>query len=191
METSTFERVCVEVLLQRTRADSVASVYASFFGRFGGWPDIAKASIGELEEHLKPIGLWRRRAISLNGLAIYAAKRDGMFPDDPVELGKVPGVGQYMRNAILLFQHGATMPLIDVNMARVLERFVRPRVLADIRYDPWLQAACHWLVRDKPIETNWATLDFAASVCVARRPACQACQVLPLCRAAGEASSCP
>jgi A/G-specific adenine glycosylase len=90
-------------------------------------------------------------------------------------------------NAILLFQHGARTPLVDVNMARVLERFVRPRVLADIRYDPWLQAACHWLVIERPVETNWATLDFAARVCLARRPVCHTCPTLPRCTAVREA----
>lgn len=180
-DSSTFEHICVEVLLQRTRAETVAAIYPEFFKLFKSWSDIANAPTSLLEEQLKPIGLWRRRALSIKGLASYAAQRDGIFPRDTVELAEVPGVGQYVMNAIFLFQHGENRPLVDVNMARVLERFIRPRILADIRYDPWLQAASHWLVRERPIETNWAVLDFAATVCTARGPSCETCFVTRRC----------
>jgi A/G-specific adenine glycosylase len=68
-----------------------------------------------------------------------------------------------------------------VNMARVIERFVRPRSLADIRYDPWLQEAAHWLVRRDSKEVNWAVLDFAALICRPRNPVCEACPVRGRC----------
>jgi A/G-specific adenine glycosylase len=178
---SDFQKICVELLLQRTRAETVAAVYPHFFKRFNNWQELVYAPASELEERLRPIGLWRRRAVSIKGLAVYAAERGGAFPSCPLELAKVPGVGQYVMNAILLFQHGENRPLLDVNMARVLERFVRPRIRADIRFDPWLQAAAHWLVRDLPIETNWATLDFAAAICASRRPSCGACIVSQHC----------
>ena len=181
-DASVFERICVEVLLQRTRAETVAKVYPVFFGRFSSWGDIAAAPVEELEEHFKPIGLWNRRARSMRALAEYAAERGGLFPPDPVELAKAPAVGQYVQNAILLFQHGEARPLLDVNMARVIERFVRPRRLADLRHDPWLQAAAHWLVRgERAIEVNWAVLDFGSAVCSARGAKCSCCPVKSRC----------
>ncbi|MEP1422216.1 MAG: hypothetical protein ABJK59_10650 [Erythrobacter sp.] len=170
------EKICVEVLLQRTRAETVASMYRKFFSQYPSWNAIALAPVEELEGVLKPIGLWKRRARSIRSLASYAAEHDGQFPSEPSELAKVPAVGQYVANAILLFQHGQPRPLVDVNMARVIERYLRPRKLADIRYDPWLQEACRWLVKcDDPVQVNWATLDFAAMCCRARNPLCQAC----------------
>lgn len=178
----TYERICVEVLLQRTRAETVAGIYDGFFQRFPGWQVIAGAEIEELQDSLKPIGLWRRRALSIKALATYASEHGGDFPSDEKELGKVPAVGQYVANAILLFQHGLARPLVDVNMARVLERYLRPRRMADIRHDPWLQEACLWLVQcEDPVRVNWATLDFAAKVCRARRPGCIDCEFRGLC----------
>jgi A/G-specific adenine glycosylase len=179
---STYEKICVEVLLQRTRAETVAGIYSSFFTRFSGWTEIAQADRAELEEHLKPIGLWKRRAVSIQGLARYAEAHCGIFPADAREHADIPGVGQYVSNAILLFQHGKARPLLDVNMARVLERVVRPRVLADIRFDPWLQEAAAWLVNgDRPELVNWAVLDYAAAVCKARSPCCDRCQIRQSC----------
>lgn len=174
--TSIFEKICVEVLLQRTRAETVAGVYWRFFEMYPSWDALAAAPIPELEEALKPIGLWRRRAQSIHALATYAAAHCGQFPSERSKLMTVPAVGQYVANAILLFEHDIPSPLVDANMARVLERYLKPRKLADIRHDPWLQEAAQFLVDcDEPVNVNWASLDFAAAVCRARKPICEAC----------------
>lgn len=146
-EAGAYEKIAVEVLLQRTTATAVGKFYAQFFTRFDSWKALASAEPADLEEFLRPLGLWRRRATSLLGLARYAADRDGQFPPDPSLHAEIPAVGQYVSNAVLMFQHGRRVPLLDVNMARVIERYVRPRKLADIRYDPWLQAAAAWYAR--------------------------------------------
>ena len=179
---SEYERICVEVLLQRTRAETVANIYDEFFGRYPNWQSLAAAPIDELEDVLRPIGLWRRRARSVSALARYAGKHGGAFPLAEEELAKVPAVGQYVSNAIQLFQHGRAKPLVDVNMARFLERYLRQRRLADIRHDPWLQQACHWLVDcEDPVSVNWATLDHAALTCRARTPLCSSCLLRARC----------
>lgn len=175
---STYERVVVEVLLQRTTASAVGNFYRSFIDSFPGWDELAAAEPVELEQFLKPLGLWRRRASSLLGLARYAVSVSGEFPRGSSAHAEIPAVGQYVSNAISMFQHGARTPLLDVNMARLVERFVRPRKLADIRYDPWLQEAAHWLVQgEAPEQINWAVLDFSALVCRARAPLCHSCPV--------------
>ncbi len=168
-------------MLQRTTATAVARVFEAFTERYPDWARLSSAAAGDLEHFLRPLGLWRRRAQSLLGIALYAASTDGRFPRDPDEHRDIPAVGQYVSNAIMHFQHGKAAPLLDVNMARVIERFVRPRKLADIRHDPWLQVAAHWLVRCNPREVNWAILDFAALVCRARKPSCELCPVSAQC----------
>ena len=180
-DASDYERICVEVLLQRTRRETVSAIYEAFFCEFPTWESLASCPEDKLGVKLKPLGLWKRRAASLKALASYAFERGGQFPSTFEELKEVPAVGQYVGNAILLFQHHQARPLVDVNMARVIERVVRPRKLADIRYDPWLQSAASWLVRDRPIETNWATLDFASSLCLSRRPMCDGCMLQRRC----------
>lgn len=122
-------------------------------------------------------GLVIAEQISPNrALATYASTYRGEFPSSEHELAALSAVGQYVANAIQLFQHDRRKPLVDVNMARFLERYLRPRRLADIRHDPWLQAACHWLVDCvDPISVNWAVLDQAAMTCRARKPLCGTC----------------
>jgi len=178
---SLYHRISVEVLLQRTRAETVSGFYESFYRRFPDWQSIAEAPVEEIADIIRPIGLYNRRSVSLKALATYAHSSGGTFPATYEELLKIPAVGQYVANAILMFEHNRPAPLLDVNMVRVIERFIRPRKMADIRYDPWLQKAAGWLVRHVPLTSNWAILDFAAKVCKLPLPACDICPVRQRC----------
>lgn len=143
---------------------------------------LVDANEAELQEVLKPLGLWRRRSASLKGLAEYAAAKGGAFPRRTRSHAPIPAVGQYVSNAIGLFQHRLRRPLLDVNMARVIERVLRKRGLADLRQDRFLQQAAHYLVRSNvPKKVNWAVLDFAALVCRQRKPLCIECPLLRRC----------
>lgn len=42
----------------------------------------------------------------MRALAEYSAARGGLFPSDPVELAKIPAVGQYVQNALRIGRQG-------------------------------------------------------------------------------------
>ena len=182
-EVSLYEHTIAEILLQRTTATAVARFLPLFVKRFANWGDLASASIADLGECLKPLGLWRRRASSLHGLAKEMVERAGRFPDSREELEQLPGVGQYIANAVYMFETGSPAPLLDSNMARVLERVFGPRDLADIRYDPYLQNLASQAVVGawRPLDLNWAMLDLAALVCKRNGPGCSICPIAPIC----------
>lgn len=175
--------VIAELMLQRTTAAAVANVLPRFLSRFPDWESISVASTAELEDHLRPLGLWQRRVETLQRLAAKMVSRGGVLPRDRGEIEELPGVGQYIANAILLFGHGEREPLLDVNMSRVLERYFGPRLRADIRYDPYLQALSRAVVAaGSPADVNWAILDLGAMVCRSRAPLCEACPMASRCR---------
>ena len=179
---SDYEVIVSELLLQRTQAGTVERFLCAFLSRFPSWNDIADASEESLAEFLKPIGLWRRRAATLRLLAIELTKRDESFPEDRGDIEALPGVGQYVANAIELFCFGRARPLLDSSMARVLERYFGPRKLADIRYDPYLQSLAARIVQSpNPAQVNWAILDLAALVCTSRTPNCEDCPLSAEC----------
>ncbi|RWL19660.1 MAG: hypothetical protein EOR57_13760 [Mesorhizobium sp.] len=178
-----FQQVVAEVLLQRTQASTVGRFFGSFFDLFKSWDDIHAAPIELLENALKPIGLWRRRAIALKELAREMVGRSSGFPATREELETLPAVGQYVASAVLLFAYRRPEPLLDANMARVLERVFEPRRLVDIRYDLRLQGLARLLVRSRdPIRVNWAILDLAASHCGPRSPLCNGCPLQIRCQ---------
>lgn len=177
-----FQVVIAELLLQRTRAEAVASLYPGFLRAFPSWRAIDRAGLGELELLLRPFGLWRRRSVAIHALAGEMSRRHGRFPRDRSEIESLPGIGQYIANAVLLFCHGQPQPLLDVNMARVLERVFGRRKLADIRYDPYLQGLASVVIDCcSPKQMNWAILDLAAMVCRSE-PRCTECPARGICR---------
>jgi len=186
---SDYIKIVSEVLLQRTRAEVVAAFLPGFLKLYPSWKAIASGNPSDLRKRLKPIGLWRRRSASLESLATEMAKRRGDFPQNREEIEKLPNVGQYIANAVLLLCHGEPEPLLDVNMARVLERFFGPRKLADIRYDPYLQSLAKAVVNCRdPVLMNWAILDHATLICKIAAPRCLDCPLLSRCRFAKDNS---
>jgi A/G-specific adenine glycosylase len=177
-----FDLVIAETLLQRTQADVVAKHIRRFLRYFGSWSTLAQSPLRKVQQAVRPLGLWRRRAITLRSLAWAVVQNHGRLPDNREMLEKMPGIGQYIASAILTYWHDQREPLIDVNMARVLERFFGPRKLADIRCDPYLQTLARQAVDPRrPREYNWAVLDFAALVCTTKKPKCHKCTLRNRC----------
>jgi len=177
-----YRLVVTEILLQRTRAATVADFYEEFFSRFPSWASLASSSIRDIESVLKPIGMWKQRAPRLYALAVAIVERGGALPKTSEDLLSLPAVGQYVANAALLFQGISPLPLLDAGMARTLERHFGERALADIRYDPYLQALAQRVVAvEDSVATNWAILDLAALVCRLKNPRCGNCPVKTTC----------
>lgn len=173
---SPYQYIIAEVLLQRTKAETVAKFYPKFLQTFTSWESLANAEPGKVEEFLKPVGLYRQRAQRLINLSKEMVKRKGILPTDRTELEEIPFMGQYIANAVELIIFNRPLPLVDVNMARVLERFFGERDLADIRYDTYLQELSYKITNHQNAKNlNWGVLDFAAIICTAKKPNCKIC----------------
>lgn len=180
--SSCYDRVIAEFLLQRTQASTVARFYPIFLQAYPSWKSLTSARERDLQQLLKSIGLWRQRARMFTELSDAMAERDYKLPRTREELEQLPGISQYMASAILLLCYGRREPLLDVNMARILERVYGPRKLADIRYDPLLQGIARSVVHvDDPITVNWAVMDLAATTCLRKTPRCFECPLADIC----------
>ena len=178
-----YQLIIAEILLQRTKAETVAKYYEGFIRDFPNWQALVRTDVSQIENALRPLGLYKQRAARLSRLALEMVHRNGKIPASREELEQMPFMGQYIVNASLLLIHGQRVPLIDVNMARVFERYYKEREMSDIRYDPYLQKLA-FRYADHPWskELNWAILDFAALVCRARDPRCEECMLCDKCR---------
>lgn len=177
-----YEKIISEVLLQRTKAERVAQFYASFIAKYPSWNELGNATEMQLQDDLQPLGLHKQRGGRLYLLAQEMKRRQGNLPTSREVVEEFSMIGQYIANAFELFVLGKPKPLLDVNMARFLERQFEPRRMADMRYDPFLQELAHQMVNHaNPKEINWAILDFAALICTARNPKCEQCPVGGVC----------
>ena len=185
---SCYEIIIAEILLQRTKAETVSKNYQSFLNKFNSWESLAAATENEIGEALKPLGLWQQRSKRVKALASEIIKI-GQVPRSRKKLEALPMMGQYIVNAVLTQCHKKKEPFIDVNMVRVLERFFGPRQKVDIRYDPYIQKLSKKVVyRRKQQETiylNWAILDLAANICKSKNPLCEQCPLKRKCDSRG------
>ena len=177
-----YQKIISEVLLQRTQARTAANFFPKFIKQFPSWKKLGLANESELQEALKPIGLYNQRGSRMYKLAQEMKKRNGRFPNSRADVEDIPMMGQYITNAYELFILREPSPLLDVNMARVLERYFGPRKLADIRYDPYLQKLSQQVVEHSELKKiNWAILDFGALTCKKRNPQCNNCVLKQKC----------
>lgn len=182
-DLSHYKIIISEVLLQRTKAETVAKNYNNFFDKYPDWNSLNLSETGEIEKYLIPLGLYKQRAKRLKCLAQSMVDKNGLLPTERLLIEKIPLMGQYIANAVELLIHKRNTPLLDVNMARVLERYFGPRKLKDIRHDPYLQYLAHEVVdHTESKEISWAILDFAALICQLRKPKCTTCVFQETCK---------
>jgi A/G-specific adenine glycosylase len=93
------------------------------------------------------------------------------------------GIGEYTAGAIRSFAFGQRAAILDTNVARVLFRiFVGSGDVKAHAMRRQLWAISKALVPRKHVfDFNQALMDFGATVCVARKPKCDACPMTKLC----------
>jgi A/G-specific adenine glycosylase len=88
-----YEVVVAEILLQRTTAAGVARAYSGFIERYPSWATLVQAPPDGLENTLRPLGLWRQKALALQHLAQSVEERGGVIPGTRAELERPRGIG--------------------------------------------------------------------------------------------------
>jgi A/G-specific adenine glycosylase len=171
-----------EILLIQTKAEMVVKVYDRLIALFPTPCALTGVDTEQLEELLKPLGLYRQRAQRLLRMAEYLRRvYDCKVPCDYEMLRRIPGVGDYVAAAVYIVACGGSAPLLDANIARILSRTVLgvdpPR-----RYmtDGTLGRLAGLLKWDRKLA--YAFIDFAAAFCTSRRPRCNACPLRSHCK---------
>ena len=174
-----------EMLLRRTRADQVARNLAAVLERYPGPREVAEASLDELEEALRPFGLyWRARTIHAAAVKLVT-DHSSTVPSTIEELMALPGVGPYVAAATSAGLGDAAVILVDTNTVRVATRVAGCFRRGDIRRKRDVQQAVQDLLGGPaPAAAWWAVLDLAATICVPRQPNCPACPIRTYCATA-------
>jgi DNA (cytosine-5)-methyltransferase 1 len=186
-EMSPWLVLMAEMCLHRTRADQVAPVFTEL-RRLAPTP---KRMVDEAEralETMSSLGLrWRAENI-VEVARTLVDKFNGRVPTTELELRSLPGVGDYVAQAVLCFGFGKRSVLVDTNTVRITGRvFARERPRRwQLRLDLYRLAGA-----DGPDAAfNYALLDLGALVCRAGKPRCDVCPVRSHC-ATGEGAEPP
>ena len=132
---------------------------------------------------LRPLGLWRQKALALRHLAQSIEEHGGVVPRTRTELECMRGIGPYTTSAVLAIVYGQAEPLVDVNMTRLLGQFFGSSGDTQGSRQRLLHAlGLHLVSGGHSLQVNWAVLDFGALVCRARRPLCPECPLRVKCQ---------
>ena len=156
-------------------------VCRGLFAKFPTCESLARASYEEIEDIIRPCGLFKTKAKNIkDACAMLCDEYGGELPDDMDELLKFPGVGRKIANLLLgdIFHKPAIVA--DTHMIRICGRFgMYPQkqkdphkvelIMAEL-VEPCEQSdLCHRIVQ------------FGRDVCSARSPKCHECPISHLC----------
>jgi A/G-specific adenine glycosylase len=177
-----------EVMLQQTTVAAVVPYFQRFIAEFPTVSALASASESDVLKLWQGLGYYRR-ARHLHAAAQQLAARFGDdLPNDAEVWEELPGVGRYIRGAVLSQAFDRREPIVEANTLRVLSR------LFAYRGDPRSGAGQRWcwhaaeaiLPRKHCGDFNQAMMELGAIVCTPEQPKCETCPVRTACLARRE-----
>lgn len=170
-------------MLQQTQVSRVLEYYERFLTRFPTVQDLAAAAPAHVMESWSGLGYYAR-ARNLHAIAGLVTRDGGEIPAEPDRLRTLPGIGAYTAGAVASFAYERSAPLVDTNVARVLQRIFAPRL------SPKKDLKKLWEIADAVLPArgtvawvhNQALMELGALICTARVRHCERCPVAPLCQ---------
>jgi A/G-specific adenine glycosylase len=173
-----------EIILQQTRVDQGLNYYVKFINMF---PDVFALAQAEEETVLKAwqgLGYYSRARNLHHTANTIVNQYNGIFPDDPMEVRKLKGIGEYTTAAILSIAYNKVLPVCDGNVERVVCRYLALQT-------PAKQTATHKRIMDflwenisdkHPGDFNQAMMELGALVCKPAAPECHKCPISRNCK---------
>lgn len=173
-----------EVMLQQTPVRRVLPAFSAWLERWPTPADLAREPAGEAVRAWDRLG-YPRRALRLHAAAAAITERHGgRVPDTLAELLALPGIGAYTARALLAFAFRQRVPVVDVNVRRVVARAVEGRALGPAAVSAADLRLVETLLPEEPEEAatvSVALMELGALVCTATRPRCAACPLVDAC----------
>jgi A/G-specific adenine glycosylase len=164
-------------MLQQTQVATVVPYYHRFLESFPNLPALARADIQDVLKHWEGLGYYRRAHHLHRAARLLVQDGDGRVPDHYPPFRALPGVGDYIANAVMSIAFDLPRAVVDGNVKRVLARLggIADAVNHPPAHRVFQRAADRLLDRKHPGTFNQALMELGALVCTPRRPHCPAC----------------
>ncbi|GAB2863032.1 hypothetical protein GCM10027074_32840 [Streptomyces deserti] len=184
-----FQLLVATVLSAQTTDLRVNQTTPALFAKYPTPEDLAVANPEEVEEILRPCGFFRAKTRSVIGLSKALVEDfSGEVPGRLEDLVKLPGVGRKTAFVVLGNAFGRPGITVDTHFQRLVRRWQ----WTDETDPDKIEAAVGALFP----KSDWTDLSHhviwhGRRICHARKPACGACPIAPLCPAYGEGETDP
>jgi A/G-specific adenine glycosylase len=166
-----------EIILQQTRVAQGLPYYEKFVNTFPTVQGLAKASEQQVLRLWQGLGYYSR-ARNLHACAKKVVNEcGGKFPDNYIELQKLPGIGPYTAAAIASFAFRESVAVVDGNVFRVLARVfgIDEDIASPKGKQLFSQKASELIDAQQPDIFNQAMMEFGAMHCLPQNPLCNDC----------------
>ena len=183
---TTVQLLVATILSAQCTDKRVNQVTPELFRRFPDARAIAAADRAELEALVRPTGFYRNKAKHIQeSCQLIENKFEGRVPQRMELLLELPGVSRKTANVVLAHAFGIHQGVtVDTHVKRLSRRLGLTEHESPVRVE-------RDLMRLLPQEDweNWSIrlIYHGREVCLARKPACDRCQIAHLCPSAGEA----
>lgn len=177
---SDYSLLIAVMLSAQCRDERVNLVTKNLFFKYKSLEELNKASLEEIEEYLKPLGLYKNKAMYLKGMVkVLIEKYDGKVPSIKDELEKLPGVGNKTANVMLAEYFKIPAFPVDTHVERVSKRLNLAKKDDSTK-----------MVEEKLKKTfdkqDWIDLHhkfifFGRHFCKAKNPSCDDCKLKEIC----------
>ena len=193
-----FETLVGIILSQRTYWKNVKTAVERFGERFSGVEDVAKASVKEIEDVIKPAGLYKIRARRIKNIAEdLVEKYDGNlnkilnlpYDEAKKKLTSLKGIGPKTADVFLMIVKGEQVLPIDVHIFRIMKRL---GIAGERDNYESLRAKLESEIPPKQrTKTHLILIKFGRRICRARNPKCDECPIKRYCKAGKNDSAIP
>ena len=151
-----------EVMLQQTQVSRVDGRWQRWLERFPTVDALAAAAPSDVLEEWQGLG-YNRRALSVHRAAQAISEAGGVFPQDPKELVKLPGIGPATAAGICAFAFNLHGVYLETNVRTVFLHELYPQAegVPDSELVPLVELTCPASVADA---VNADRADSAANV---------------------------
>ena len=151
-----------EVMLQQTQVSRVDGRWQRWLERFPTVDALAAAAPSDVLEEWQGLG-YNRRALSVHRAAQAISEAGGVFPQDPKELVKLPGIGPATAAGIRAFAFNLHGVYLETNVRTVFLHELYPQAegVPDSELVPLVELTCPASVADA---VNVVDADSAANV---------------------------
>lgn len=176
-----FELLVAVMLSAQTTDKKVNQVTPGLFEKYPKVSDFANASLEELQDQIKVIGLYRNKAKNLKAMAQELVENyQGEVPCTRKELESLPGVGRKTTNVVLSVGFNVPAFAVDTHVERISKR------LGFAKKDDTVQdverKVCHSIERSRWNKAHHQFIFFGRYFCKAQNPNCKECHLYDMCK---------
>ena len=181
---SAFQLLVATILSAQCTDERVNQATPELFRIYPYAASLAKATQEDVERIVKPLGFFRNKAANLRGMALALVERfHGEIPQDIEELITLPGVGRKTASVVLGTWFGIPSGIVvDTHVKRLtnllgLTSSENPEIIE--------RDLMAFIPKSEWIEFSHRLIHHGRRTCIARRPKCTECGLLPHCPRTG------